>query len=135
MVIRPARPAERRTLASIQSLLTEPSPELLEWGVGAGNVFVSTANGTPVGYLLAVYGEEVHVAELAVQPDHRREGRARALLSNLLRSLDDETRVTVAVEPDNEAARELYRSVGFEQVRRDETYFEDGAALILARRA
>ncbi|WP_117594809.1 GNAT family N-acetyltransferase [Haloprofundus halophilus] len=133
-MIRPARTAEYPALASIQTSLAEPNPELLHWAVDAGNVLVSTADGRPVAYLLAVYGESVHVAELAVRPDRRREGRASALLSRLVSSLGAETRVTVAVEPENGAARALYRSMGFERVRRDESYFEGGAALILARR-
>ncbi|WP_224268368.1 GNAT family N-acetyltransferase [Haloprofundus salinisoli] len=135
MSVRPARPTERRALASVQASLSEPNPELLRWAIDAGNVLVSTADDRPVGYLLAVYGDSVHVAEIAVRPDHRREGRASALLSRLVSSLETGSRITVAVEPGNEAARELYRSTGFERLRRDESYFESGAALILARRA
>ncbi|WP_224449061.1 GNAT family N-acetyltransferase [Haloprofundus salilacus] len=123
----------------MQSLLAEPSPTLLHWAVHAGNVLVSTADElsveTPVGYLLAVYGDDVHVAELVVDPEHRREGRANALLSHLLSSLETGTRVTVAVEPGNEAARALYASIGFRLTRRDESYFDRGPALILARTA
>ncbi|WP_224334558.1 GNAT family N-acetyltransferase [Haloprofundus halobius] len=134
-MIRLARPADRPALASVQSALTEPSPKLLRWSIDTGTVLVSTVDGTPVGYLLSVYGDEVHVAEIAVAPEHRREGRASALLSTLVASLEPGTRVTVAVEPGNDAARALYESAGFRQVRRDNSYFEGGAALILARRA
>lgn len=73
-----------------------------------------------------------HLAELAVAPDRRREGRASALLGRLFASTDGP--VTVAVAPDNRAARALYRAHGFERAARREAYFASGPALWLVRR-
>jgi len=60
-------------------------------------------------------GFEAHVTNLAVHPDHRREGVGRRLLAALVGhavalGLDD---VTLEVRSSNHAARELYRRFGF----------------------
>ena len=103
----------------------------------------------PVGYLLPVggggsgdaTGDEsasgdgtVHVAELAVVPDRRREGRASELLRTLCRRLPPDARVTLTVEPSNRAARACYESLGFEATDRWDDYFESGPAVVYERR-
>lgn len=132
--IREARPADELTLRHLQSFLPDSSPELLDYGLTAGMLFVSTdESGTPVGYLLAVPGEETHIAELVVAPGHRREGRASELLESLLDRLPAGRRVTLAVSPDNEAALSLYRDHGFERVEKRDVFFDGEPALVLAR--
>jgi ribosomal-protein-alanine N-acetyltransferase len=137
-VIRPATSAEKPTLARLQSRLPEPSPGLLAAWASDGvpspvEVLVSTTEADhPVGYLLAVPGDgTAYVAELVVAPDHRREGRARALLSTYIAGADGS--ITVTVTPENEAARALYRDCGFERVRRLPDFFEDGDAVLYRR--
>lgn len=137
-MIRPATPAEKPTLARFQSRLPEPSPGLLEAWASDGvpspaEVLVSTtAADQPVGYLLAVPGDgTAYVAELVVAPDHRREGRATALLSAYVAGVDGSVTVTVARE--NEAARALYRDCGFDRVRRLPDFFEDADAVLYRR--
>lgn len=73
-----------------------------------------------------------HLAELVIAPGFRREGRARTLLDRLFAATDGP--ITVAVAPENEAARGLYRSAGFERIGRREEYFASGPALWLVRR-
>jgi ribosomal-protein-alanine N-acetyltransferase len=126
------RPLERGDLPAcrrLQRYLPEPSPRLLDPPVVADG-HVSVAAGDPVGYVLAVGRAERHVAELVVAPTHRREGRGRALVE---RALDGSEAATVAVAPDNDAARGLYESLGFECRERRENYFASGAALLLSR--
>jgi ribosomal protein S18 acetylase RimI-like enzyme len=130
--VRRATPADRPALRGLQRGLPERSPELLDYGVAVGDVLVSAADGTPVGYLLPVHGDGAHVAELVVAPRHRRTGRATALLDALFDSLAGGGRVTVAVAPSNGGARALYERYGFEVVERREGYFADGPALLLA---
>jgi ribosomal protein S18 acetylase RimI-like enzyme len=57
------------------------------------------------------------VDELSVLPAYRRQGVARALLEHLI-ALADElglAGVRLLARPENEAARRLYRSLGFEE--------------------
>ena len=128
-MIRDATPEDRPAVLRLQSLLPESTPCLLD---GVGTVVVSVdETDTPVGYLLAVVADGAHVAELVVDPDHRREGRASDLLSTLLANVDG--RVTVATTPDNYAALSLYRSLGFEVLEERPDYYESAPALLLAR--
>ena len=80
-------------------------------------------------------GGAVHVAELAVAPARRREGRASELLRALCRRLPPDARVTLTVESSNRAARACYESVGFEATDRWADYFESGPAVVYERRA
>lgn len=107
----------------------------------------------PVGYLLPIGGGDgdgagsdaadaegaragaVHVAELAVAPDSRREGRASELLRALCRRLPPDARITLTVESSNRAARACYESLGFEATDRWKGYFESGPAVVYERRA
>jgi ribosomal protein S18 acetylase RimI-like enzyme len=113
--------------------LPRQSPDLLDYGIAVGDVLVSTVEGTVVGYVLPVYGDGVHVAELVVAPDHRRAGHASALLDVVCDSLDAGDAVTLAVAPDNERARAFYQAYGFEEVERREHYFEGDPALWLVK--
>lgn len=138
-MIREATPADLSALADVQAALARPNPVLLSWAVdGPGLVLVSTADGSVAGYVLAVEGPNAtHVAEVAVRPGRRREGRAGALLDRVLSraAAASQSRVTLAVQPENEAARRLYESRGFEVVERLPEYYENGAAaLSMARR-
>ncbi|WP_277555225.1 GNAT family N-acetyltransferase [Halobaculum limi] len=134
MTVRRGRPADEPTIRSLQSLLREPSPSLVTHALHSGGVLVDCAggpDGPPVGYLLAVDGDGAHIAELAVAPDHRREGRATRLLTRLLDGADGT--VTLYVAADNEAARRLYARLGFRQRARRPAFYDDGTdALVLA---
>ena len=136
--IRPARPADAAALRGLQSLLAEPSPELLSTAlaersvqetVRATRLVVSpAADDRPVGYLLAVGSDPTHIAELAVDPRVRREGRARRLLAAVCANTDA---VTVHVAADNEPARSLYDAVGFVTTGRSADRFESSDCLTL----
>lgn len=126
-MIRNATPDDSDAIRRLQTYLSEPTPCLLE---GVGDAIVSTnARDEPVGYLLAVAGDGAHVAELVVAPAYRREGRARRLVETLLANVDGP--VTVATEPDNEAALSLYRGLGFEVTAEKPDYYESGPGLLL----
>ncbi|SFR52487.1 GNAT family N-acetyltransferase [Halogeometricum limi] len=133
--VRRGRPADFDRLETLQSHLAEPAPELLAAGNLVGTVFVSVdARNRPVGYLLAVDGDDAcYVAELVVDPAHRREGRGRGLLGTLFETRPSGTAVTVTVAPENGAARSLYESVGFEEDGRRPDYFESGDAVAYRR--
>ena len=81
-----------------------------------------------VGYVcLWEIGDEVHVTNIAVHPDHRQCGIGRTLMSTIL---DDARtrRLRVAgleVRPSNREALPLYESFGFKVVGRRKGYYYD----------
>ncbi|GAA0551043.1 GNAT family N-acetyltransferase [Halorubrum ejinorense] len=132
--IRRGRTADADRIRELQSHLRQPSPDLLEYGLAAGDARVSVADGRVVGYLLPVDAPNrpgVHVAELVVAPAFRREGRARGLLRTV--TADADGAVTLQAHPDNDAALALYASCGFEVVERRPDAYADGDALVLRR--
>jgi len=81
-----------------------------------------------VGYLcLWEIGDELHITNVAVHPEHRRRGVGRALVSGVLD--DARTRklklVVLEVRPSNHEARTLYESFGFRVVGRRRGYYYD----------
>ena len=131
-MIRPARAADRERLREIQAHLREPNPSLLSYAVDGPPVVLAstTPDDDPVGYLVAFHDETVgYVAEIAVLPENRRQGRARRLLAAAFERLRDAgcSRVRLTVHPANDAARRLYESVGFEEVGREADYYADGS--------
>ncbi len=78
--------------------------------------------------------DELHVLNVAVAPEARRRGVARALLAELEgRALDDgAAKATLEVRRSNTPAIELYRSLGYVEVGvRPRYYAEDGEDAIL----
>lgn len=71
--------------------------------------------------------DELQVMNIATWPDARRQGHARALLSDLIQ--DGRRRgarwVTLEVRRSNEAARALYRSFGFVELGVRQQYYSD----------
>jgi ribosomal-protein-alanine N-acetyltransferase len=145
---RPARPSDAAALRRLQSVLSEPSPQLLSAAIAersteridtteptlsavqTSTLLVSPdSDDRPVGYLLAVGSDSPHIAELVVDPDHRREHRATALLAAVCGSVTKP--VTVHVAATNESARSLYREVGFVETNRSSERFETDEALTL----
>ncbi|WP_435074602.1 GNAT family N-acetyltransferase [Halorubrum sp. HHNYT27] len=132
--VRAARPTDAGRIRDLQSFLRQPNPDLLEYGLAVGSALVSAADGRAVGYLLPVDAPNrpgVHLAELVVDPDYRREGRAHGLLSAVL--ADATGPVTLQAHPDNDGALALYDEVGFAVVDRRADAYPDGDALVLRR--
>ncbi len=80
------------------------------------------------GYMLL--GQEVHIMTLAVQPEWRRRGLGRWLLLSMLEEARAQaapalTLAVLEVRPSNRAARELYRSLGFQEVGYRRRYYPD----------
>ena len=85
-------------------------------------------DGHVAGYLcLWEVADEVHITNVAVRPDARRQGIARALLSSVI----DNARarafkiVVLEVRPSNHHALTLYESFGFRVVGRRHGYYYD----------
>ncbi len=133
--VRPAIPADGPALRAIQrAAVPEPAPDLLDLALVKGGPRCPVAvDGDLVGYALALAdGDTCYVAELAVAPDHRRQGHGTALLDALAAGPESELRLSVRA--DDEPARAFYRACGFEVVGPTDR-FESGAGLVLAREA
>ena len=91
-----------------------------------------------VGYVLAlVLADEGEIADVAVAPEARGRGVARALLDQMILVMIDEgvRALYLEVRESNAAARGLYRSLDFEQVGRRREYYQHPIedALLLRR--
>jgi len=90
-------------------------------------------DGDVVGYVVADvtpnFGRDIgHVKDLAVADAARRRGIGRSLLvrSLVVLSVAGAEVVKLEVRESNDAARTLYRDVGFETARRVPRYYQDG---------
>jgi len=81
-----------------------------------------------MGFIVARYlADELHVNNVAVRPDFRRQGLGQALLNAVL-SWGKQKRASQAVlevRAGNNAAQQLYRACGFEVVGRRRRYYKD----------
>jgi [ribosomal protein S18]-alanine N-acetyltransferase len=87
-----------------------------------------------VGYAVtSSAGEVVDLQRVAVHPEHRRRGLARALLSALLGEAEGE-RVLLEVSAGNQAALAFYAAEGFTEIARRGRYYRDGSdAVVMSR--
>lgn len=80
-----------------------------------------------------VIGDEAHVTNLLVDPDHRRKGVGRRLMEGLVkRAIEIGARhLTLEVRTGNEAARRLYHRFGLAPVGVRPGYYQGEDALIM----
>lgn len=139
------RRAERADLLAVIRIESASFPQ--PWPANAFEAFLGEPGflvavddaSRVVGYAVAdvspTHGGRLgHLKDLAVHPDQRGKGIATALLQRVfaLMHTNGADSVKLEVRESNEPARELYRSVGFEPLRRIEGYYADGEdALVL----
>lgn len=135
--IHPARmqntPAHLNGVAELEKLCfhqpwSANSLELLtREGIGVGYLCVDKANSDTVtaygGMLITV--DEGQITNIAVHPDHRREGLGTAIVRALLRHAQNErlASVTLEVRASNAAAIALYKQAGFAEVGRRKGFY------------
>ncbi|MDI6727466.1 MAG: ribosomal protein S18-alanine N-acetyltransferase [Thermodesulfovibrionales bacterium] len=91
---------------------------------------VAELNGVIVGYICVKHvADECHLLDLAVHPDYRRRGIARALLDNVIQELRIEgcRFFYLEVRSSNYAARKLYEKFGFNMVGIRKGYYVNPA--------
>lgn len=99
---------------------------------------VALENQHVVGYVgsQSVMGE-ADMMNLAVDPDHRRQGIGASLVEALVRALFEQqvSSLTLEVRASNETAKRLYGSFGFSEVGRRPNYYRNPRedALILRK--
>jgi ribosomal-protein-alanine N-acetyltransferase len=89
---------------------------------------VVRAEGKVVGYLcLWEIGREIHITNIAVDPDWRRRGIARTLIGDMLEGARQRgiTQVFLEVRPNNVEALGLYERFGFRVIGRRKGYYVD----------
>jgi ribosomal-protein-alanine N-acetyltransferase len=74
---------------------------------------------------------ELHITTIAVRPEHRRRGHARALIGTALAAYPNASHVHLEVRPTNVAALDLYESLGFRKTGRRPRYYGDEDALLM----
>ena len=96
-------------------------------GIGVGYLcFTGSTQPTVTAYggmLITV--DEGQITNIAVHPDHRREGLGTAILRSLLRHAKDERldSVSLEVRASNTAAIELYKKAGFIEAGRRKAFY------------
>jgi len=87
-----------------------------------------------VGYVCRwLVGDEIHILNLAVDPDERKQGIGRALAELVLDEAAKRqiSRVTLEVRKENAAARTLYRKLGFVECGQRRNYYGRGEDAII----
>lgn len=101
---------------------------------GGALAFVAVEDGV-VGYILAVRnGAELHIHNLAVSPEHRRQGIGSALLKRLFAECPGLRRARLEVRASNAPARRFYEKHGFQVAAVLPGYYSDGEDGILMLR-
>ncbi len=96
--------------------------------------FVAEEGGSVIGFGgVMIVGEEAHVTNLLVVPDHRRRGVATSLMRQLIKEsvAAGARHLTLEVRSKNEGARRLYSRLGLAPVGVRPGYYGDDDALIL----
>jgi ribosomal-protein-alanine N-acetyltransferase len=142
-VIRPGHPGDLADVAAIQ----DTSPEAAHWAVTDYLQYdfrVCVEHGRVAGFLVArrVASDEVELLNLVVAPEFRGKGLARALLKEIMaasppageaKACPTQSSLYLEVRESNHAARNLYKSMGFQEVNiRPEYYqFPPEAAIVM----
>lgn len=88
------------------------------------HIFTAVENGRAVGYvLLYIVAGEADIVRVAVLPEYRRQGVARALLTRAFEKI--EGAVFLDVRESNIPAIELYKSLGFEDTGVRKNYYSN----------
>jgi [ribosomal protein S18]-alanine N-acetyltransferase len=99
---------------------------VLELSKSSGVCLAATSGETLRGYLVCSrYAEMWHLMNVAVDPEHRREGTASTLIRHLLAEIEGTEKVMLEVRGSNEPAIEMYRRFGFAAVGHRRRYYQD----------
>lgn len=94
----------------------------------ASVAYVALAGSSVAGYIIVrQIVDEGHILNLAVRPDLRRKGIARALVENAMADLRESLckYIYLEVRASNEEAKKLYEALGFKIVGTRKAYYEN----------
>lgn len=138
-----ARPVEKTDCGRLAELHARcfpsgwPAHEIARLVAEPGVTALKTGEAEPTGFILVrQVADEAEILTLAVEPEHRRRGAARALLdraSDILTAAGT-VKFFLEVSEANTAAIGLYSAHGFRQAGRRRRYYSDGHdALIMEK--
>jgi ribosomal-protein-alanine N-acetyltransferase len=141
LVLRRAGPADLADVAALERVCySDPWPTTAFSSLPANDqvffLVARRADGPLAGYVVGWYVlDEGELANLAVAPDHRRQGVGQALLDAMLSDAERRgvRQMYLEVRASNATARKLYEARGFEEVGRRKGYYRSPVedALIL----
>ena len=136
--VRPAGLADAAILAGLHATSFErswPASEMTQFLSGPGClVLLASQAEAPKGMIIVRgTGDEAEILTLAVSPDSRRSGLARALLTAAIEALRSAGVRSLFLEVDesNRAAQSLYRSFGGMEAGIRRRYYESGANAVI----
>ncbi len=126
MIIRQGGAGDLEAVAAIQ----EASPGAAGWKVAdylEQDFLVAVAENRVVGFLVArsVAEDEREILNVAVRPDFRRKGVARALFERAMQNFSGS--IFLEVRESNGAAIQFYKSLGFKELSRRVGYYDSPA--------
>jgi len=135
--IRPMGPVDLAAVVELEAA-NQPRPwteKIFRDELAADNrTYVVAADESVVGFGgVMVIGDEAHITNLLVDPDHRGKGLGRSLMVALIEAAiaAGARHLTLEVRKRNEAARALYSRLGLAPVGVRPRYYGDDDALIL----
>ena len=136
--LRKALPHDAAAIASIEAAAASGpwSEDAVRRTLAQRHTLGWVAGRPVVAHLLATQvGDEGEILTLAVRPEARRRGLARALLAALEQRWRAHGLQTgwLEVRADNDAARALYASLGWTSAGRRRGYYDDGIDAIIMR--
>jgi ribosomal-protein-alanine N-acetyltransferase len=135
---RPARREDAAALAELDRRASAAGWTRGQWEAEFGKTFarvwVGEEEGSPAAFIvLWALGDEAQVANLGVDPLHRRRGWGRLLGEHALRAAREEgaRRATLEVRASGGPARALYAALGFRETSRRKNYYGGNEAALL----
>ena len=99
-----------------------------------GAYIVAVSGGRGVGYAIGIMRWRTigHVVSVAVDPSARGAGTGEMIMHALIERLSGQgaKRIRLEVRASNEAAKGLYRKLGFEEKGKIERYYADGESAV-----
>ena len=122
-LVRRGQAEDLHQIAEIQS----SSPQAAQWDVAdylLYDLHVATCENRITGYLVTRFlgDSECEILNIAVAPEYRRKGVGKALLSELLEGYRGA--VLLEVRESNLTARNLYKSMGFQEIGSRKDYYD-----------
>jgi ribosomal protein S18 acetylase RimI-like enzyme len=104
--------------------------------ISINRYYLDTRNGRIVatGAFRLRDDASAYVSSIAVRPELRRQGLARAMMMHLISCCGDAQSIDLAVHPENRPALTLYASLGFVPIRCQENFFGDGEPRLIMER-